>query len=130
MYMARGVLADEIYNKTTDAMASAPENSVAVTLMSADVEHILTGCLNIHEFCANAIQVGLASLLISRRIEPSSVGPLIMVGFCVVSTSVLMRFIGPRQRAWMQAAQKRLSLTASVIGEIENIKISYLQSQD
>ena len=30
----------------------------------------------------------------------------------------------------MQAAQNRVSLTASVIGQIKNIKISYFQSQD
>ncbi|KAK8931551.1 ABC transporter atnG [Metarhizium anisopliae] len=100
-------------------MASTSENSAALTLMSADVERILKECLSIHEFWANGIQI-----------EPSSVGPLTVVGFCVVSTSDLMRFIGPRERAWMQAAQKRVSLTVSVIGQSKNIKISYLQSQD
>ncbi|KID82810.1 ATPase-like protein [Metarhizium guizhouense ARSEF 977] len=82
MYMARGALAGEIYKKTTEAMASASRNSAAIIEVSADVERILTGCLNIHKFWANAIQAGLASRLLSRQIGPSSVSPLIVVGCC------------------------------------------------
>ncbi|RYP20476.1 hypothetical protein DL765_002775 [Monosporascus sp. GIB2] len=126
MYMARGALIGAIYKKTTEAIASAAGDSPALTLMSADVERIIRGYLNIHEFWANTIQVGLASWLLSRQIGASFVGPLIVVGCCVISTTVLMQFTGPRQKAWMEIIQKRVGLTANVIGQMKNLKISGL----
>ncbi|KAI0142611.1 ABC transporter type 1, transmembrane domain-containing protein [Hypoxylon sp. NC0597] len=126
MYMARGALASSVYMKTIEAKISAADDSAALTLMSADVERIIRGCVNIHEFWANAIEVGLACWLLSLQIGAASVAPVIVVGCCVVFSAILGKFTGPRQKAWMEKIQRRVGLTASVIGQMKHLKISGL----
>ncbi|KAI1139479.1 P-loop containing nucleoside triphosphate hydrolase protein [Hypoxylon sp. FL0543] len=128
MYMARGALASSVYLKTTEAKISAADDSAALTLMSADVERIVRGCVNIHEFWANVIEVGLACWLLSLQIGVASVAPVIVVGSCVVFSAILGKFTGPRQKAWMEKIQRRVGLTASVIGQMKHLKISGLAS--
>lgn len=126
MYMARGLLAGAVYRKTLKAKLSAADDSAALTLMSADVERIIQGLLNIHELWANIIEVALASWLLSGQIGASFVAPLIVVGCCVVLTGFLARSAGPRQKTWMERIQKRVGLTSNIIGEMKHLKIAGL----
>ncbi|KAL2191494.1 hypothetical protein L209DRAFT_673580 [Thermothelomyces heterothallicus CBS 203.75] len=126
MYMARGLLATAIYRKTTESRSTDSDDSAALTLMSADIERIIIGCLNLHEFWANTIEVALACWLLSRQIGPASVAPLIVVSGCVVCSAILARFTGARQKRWMEKIQKRVGLTSTVIGQMKHLKISGL----
>ncbi len=126
LYMARGLLASAIYRKTTESRLAASGDSAALTLMSTDIERIIAGCLSLHEFWANTVEVALASWLLSRQIGPAFVAPLIIVGVCVVCSAIFSRFTGPRQRAWMEKIQKRVGLTSNVIGQMKHLKISGL----
>lgn len=126
VYMVRGLLAGAVYRKTLEAKLSAADDSAALTLMSADVERIISGLLNIHELWANMIEVALASWLLSDQIGASFVAPLIVVGCCVVLAAFLARFAGPRQKMWMEKIQKRVGLTSNVIGEMKHFKIAGL----
>ncbi|KAK3898910.1 hypothetical protein C8A05DRAFT_37494 [Staphylotrichum tortipilum] len=126
LYMARGLLAGAIYRKTTESRLAASGDSAALTLMSTDIERIIAGCLSLHEFWANAIEVALASWLLSRQIGPAFVAPLIIVGVCVVCSAIFSRFTGPRQKTWMEKIQKRVGLTSNVIGQMKHLKISGL----
>ncbi|ETS74012.1 hypothetical protein PFICI_13878 [Pestalotiopsis fici W106-1] len=126
MYMARGALAGVVYRKVVAAKLSATQDSSALTLMSADIERIISGGLNLHEFWANAIQVGLASWLLSRDIGPSAIAPLIVVFCCFVSSSILSKVTVPRQKTWMEKIQKRVGVIASAVGQIKQIKVSGL----
>ncbi|XXG97918.1 hypothetical protein Hte_004234 [Hypoxylon texense] len=126
MYMARGALAGSVYTKTIEAKITAADDSAALTLMSADVERIIRGFLNIHDFWANAVEVGLACWLLSRQIGAASAAPAVVVGCCVVLSTILARYAGPWQKAWMEKIQKRVGLTANVIGQMKHLKISGL----
>lgn len=126
MCMARGALAGVVYQKTVEARVSAADDSAALTLMSSDVERILRGCLALHEFWANTVEVGLASWLLSREIGVASVAPLVVVLCCVICSVILTKFTGPRQKAWMEKIQKRVGLTSNVIGQMKHLKMSGL----
>lgn len=126
VYMVRGLLAGAVYRKTLEAKLSAADDSAALTLMSADVERIIQGLLNIHELWANIIEVALACWLLSGQVGASFVAPLIVVGCCVVLTAFVARFAGPRQKTWMERIQKRVGLTSNVIGEMKHFKIAGL----
>ncbi|KAJ4288272.1 hypothetical protein N0V88_007462 [Collariella sp. IMI 366227] len=78
VYMARGLLASAIYRKTTESKLGASGESAALTLMSADIERIIQGCLTIHEFWANTVEVALASWLLSRQLGAAFVAPMAM----------------------------------------------------
>jgi ABC-type multidrug transport system fused ATPase/permease subunit len=126
MYLGRGLLASAIYRKTTESQVTASGDSAALTLMSTDIERIIQGCLNIHEFWANTVQCALACWLLSRQIGAAFVAPLIVVGASVAASAALARFTGPRQKIWMEKIQKRVGLTATVIGQMKHLKISGL----
>jgi ABC-type multidrug transport system fused ATPase/permease subunit len=125
VYMVRGLLASAVYRKTLETKLSA-DDSATLTLMSADVERIIQGLLNIHELWANIIEVALACWLLSGQVGASFVAPLVVVGCCVVLTAFLARFAGPRQKTWMERIQKRVGLTSNVIGEMKHFKIAGL----
>ncbi|OHW98365.1 ABC transporter [Colletotrichum incanum] len=125
--MIRAHLAAAVYRKTIQAKVSTTDNLAAVTLMSADIERVRMGLMEFHEFWANPIQAGLACWLLQKKLGASFAVPIVVVALCVASSTVLMRYIGPRQLAWMQKIQKRIGHTANVIGNMKHLKISGLE---
>ncbi|KAK1983950.1 LOW QUALITY PROTEIN: hypothetical protein LZ30DRAFT_748285 [Colletotrichum cereale] len=117
--MARA-LATAVYGKTIQSKVSASDDSAALTLMSADIERIRMGFMQLHELWANPIQVALACWLLHRQLGAAFAASIILVGICIASSTILMKCLGPLQVAWMQAIQKR------VVGNMKNIKISGL----
>ncbi|KAL7904487.1 ABC transporter [Trichoderma velutinum] len=128
MYMVRCCLASAVYKKTTQSTLSAVSDSAVLTLMSADIEKIRVSFLQIHEFWANTIQVILASWLLQRQLGAAFAAPIAVVILCIGASSYIVRAAGPRQRIWMEKLQKRVGLTARVVGDIKNLKISGLAS--
>ncbi|KAH8903585.1 P-loop containing nucleoside triphosphate hydrolase protein [Coniochaeta sp. PMI_546] len=126
LFMARGCLAAAVYKKTTKARLDAADDSAAVTLMSTDVERIRVGFLTLHEFWSNTIQVAVACYLLYKQIGAAFASSIVIVGVCVVISSLLARITGPRQKAWMSKIQKRVGLTANVIANMKHLKISGL----
>ncbi|KAJ5951885.1 uncharacterized protein N7479_010298 [Penicillium vulpinum] len=126
LFMTRALLVSAIYNKTIKAQISAADDSAAVTLMSVDVERIRMGLMQLHEFWANPVQVAIVCWLLQRQLGAAFVAPMVVVLICIVSSSILMHFIGPRQMAWMKGIQKRIGHTANVIGNMKHLKISGL----
>lgn len=124
LFMVRGCLSSAIYRKTTQAQASIADDSAAVTLMSADIERIRMGFMQFHEFWANPIQVAIVCWLLYRQLGAAMAAPVVVVIICIGCSTVLMRFVGPRQMAWMQGIQKRVGHTASAIGNMKHLKIS------
>ncbi|KAK5991347.1 ABC transporter FGM5 [Cladobotryum mycophilum] len=124
LFMARACLSSAVYRKTIQAKISVADDSAAVTLMSADVERIRMGFMQVHEFWANPIQVALACWLLQRQLGAAFAAPIVVVLLCAVSSTFLMRFVGPRQMAWMKRIQKRVGHTANVIGNMRHLKIS------
>jgi ATP-binding cassette subfamily C (CFTR/MRP) protein 1 len=55
--MLRGVLVSAIYEKVTEISITSLDNAAAVTLMSTDVERIITGFVVTHELWAGLVQV-------------------------------------------------------------------------
>ncbi|CAK43810.1 hypothetical protein CBS115989_4952 [Aspergillus niger] len=126
LYMARACLGSAIFQKTTESRLEVAGKSSAITLMSTDIERILKGFLNLHEFWANLVEVALASWLLERELGVAFVAPICLVVVSVVSITLLGRFIGGRQRAWMEQIQKRVALTATVIASMKHLKIAGL----
>ncbi|GKT79547.1 ABC transporter [Colletotrichum tofieldiae] len=125
--MIRAYLAAEVYRKTIQAKVSTTDNLAALTLMSADIERVRMGLMEFHEFWANPIQAGLACWLLQKKLGASFAVPIVVIALCVASSTVLMRYIGPRQLAWMQKIQKRIGHTANVVGNMKHLKISGLE---
>lgn len=127
LFMTRAYLVSAIYRQTTQAPVSAEDDSAAITLMSSDVERVRMGFLQLHEFWANPVQAAIVCWLIQRQLGAAAfAAPLAVILICVICSAILIRLISPRQTAWMQAIQKRVGHTASVIRNMKHLKISGL----
>lgn len=115
-----------IYRKATEAQATADEEAASVTLMSSDIERIRMGFRTLHDMWACVIEVALASWLLYIQLGLAFLAPIVVVVVCSLITSYLVRFTGASQKKWMAGAQKRVGLTANVIANMKNLKISGL----
>ncbi|KAJ5752402.1 hypothetical protein N7520_009319 [Penicillium odoratum] len=126
LFKTRACLASAIYRQTVQARGSNGDDAAAVTLMSTDVERVRMGLMQLHEFWASPIQVAVACWLLQQRLGAAFVAPMVVVFICIISSSILVRFVGPRQTAWMKSIQKRVGHTANVISNMKHLKISGL----
>lgn len=120
----RACLVQATYLKTTNLPSAVSDDASVLTLMSTDVERTLTGILNLHEFWANSIQVGVACWLLQGQLGTVFVAPIVIVLLSTGLVSFAGKFITPRQRAWMQAIQARVGVTADAIGQMKTIKMA------
>lgn len=124
--MAKSMLVTEIFIRATQARIGTGDDSAALTLMSTDIERIDMGFVPIHEIWASIIQAGLAGWMLYNQLGIVFVAPMGVVIACFLGLMILMRFTGDSQRAWMAGVQKRVGLTATVIANMKNLKISGL----
>lgn len=57
-----------LYNKAVDITLTDVDPSSSLTLMSADIERIVTGMQTAHELWSNALEVGIAIFLLQREL--------------------------------------------------------------
>ncbi|KAM5484573.1 hypothetical protein MaudMau93_005792 [Microsporum audouinii] len=124
--MARSILVTETFIKATKARIGTGDDSAALTLMSTDIERINFGFRSLHDIWASIIQAALASWMLYAQLGVVFVAPIGVVIFCFTGLMILMKFTGDSQRAWMAGVQKRVGLTATIIANIKNLKISGL----
>lgn len=126
--MIRSILVPEIFSKATKVRLGLADDSVALTLMSTDMERVRMGFRTLHEVWACLLQVALASWMLYRRLGVVFVAPIGLVIVCSVCLGVLVNFTGDSQRAWMARVQTRIGLTATIIASMKNLKISGLSA--
>jgi len=61
-----------LYDKAGDVALTNVDTASSMTLMSADVERIVTGMTTAHELWSNTIEVGLAIYLLQRQLGVAS----------------------------------------------------------
>lgn len=126
--MARSILVTEIFIKATQARIGTSDDSAALTLMSTDMERITNGFRSLHDIWASIIQAAVAAWMLYVRLGVVFAVPMGVVVVCFGGLTVLVNFTGDSQRAWMAGVQKRVGLTATVIANMKNLKISGLSA--
>ena len=126
--MTRSILVTEIFSKAAKARIASCNDNAALTLMSTDIERIRVGFRSLHETWASVIQAALAAWMLYNRLGVVFVAPIGIVIVCFAGLGILMNLTGDSQRAWMAGVQKRLSLTATVITNMKNLKICGLSA--
>ncbi|KAI0124051.1 putative ABC multidrug transporter [Xylariales sp. AK1849] len=125
---ARSILVTETFIKATKARIGTGDDSAALTLMSTDIARIEKGFIPLHDIWASMIQVALTSWMLYNKLGAVFVAPIGVVTVCFAGLVIVVKFTGDSQRAWMARVQKRVGLTATVIANMKNIKISGLSS--
>jgi ABC-type multidrug transport system fused ATPase/permease subunit len=126
--MTRSILIAEIFTKATKAPLGIGDDSSALTLMSTDIERIRVGFRSLHETWASLLQAALSAWMLYNRLGIVFVAPIGLVILCFTGLGILVNFTGDSQRAWMAGVQKRVGLTATVIANMKDLKISGLST--
>ncbi|KAK1724964.1 P-loop containing nucleoside triphosphate hydrolase protein [Colletotrichum acutatum] len=122
--MMRGCLVLLIYEKTTSMSITDAEEAAAVTLMSTDIERIVSGMSKIHESWSTLLQMAVALTLLYRQLGVVFIVPLVLFLICAVGAGALSGSAGGFQASWMAAIQKRVAVTSSVLGSPKGVKLS------
>ncbi|KAH6647202.1 P-loop containing nucleoside triphosphate hydrolase protein [Truncatella angustata] len=121
--MIRGALVGIIYQKTLNLETSSISESAPVTLMSTDIDGIISATQSFHDLWPSVIEVGVGLFLLDRKAGHSSFLVLVPGIFCWLISQAISKTAIPAQRAWNEAIQARVSVTSSMLGQIKGIKM-------
>ncbi|KAJ5006509.1 ABC transporter atnG [Colletotrichum sp. SAR 10_66] len=121
--MIRAGLIDIVFRKTVSLRADDLKDSAAVTLMGTDVERIVTTFAMFHEIWASVVEVGIAVFLLQQQIKIASIVPVVISVVCVVGVIPISKTIGRAQTVWIERLQKRVAVTATMLGDMKAIKM-------
>ncbi|KAH7091601.1 P-loop containing nucleoside triphosphate hydrolase protein [Paraphoma chrysanthemicola] len=121
--MMRGGLISMLYGKATEVALTDVDTASSLTLMSADIERIVTGMETGHEVWSNTLEIALAMYLLQRQL---GVACAIPIGVAIVSflgslgaTSLVMQ----RQALWLEAIERRIAATAAMLDSMKGVKM-------
>ncbi|KAK8096968.1 P-loop containing nucleoside triphosphate hydrolase protein [Apiospora kogelbergensis] len=130
MSMMRGELVSLIYLKTTTLPITSVSESAATTLMSTDAQRISeTFQLLLMDLLPLLAQLGLSVYVLYSQLGAVCVTPIIVAIISVSLSTVLASRIGPRQKNWLEATQKRINYTTEILGAMRNVKMLGLAKQ-
>jgi ATP-binding cassette subfamily C (CFTR/MRP) protein 1 len=140
--MFRGATVLLIHQHTLEIRDGAYDASAAITLMSTDTDSVIKATERVNEVWARAIEVAVGIYLLARQLGWPCVVPLVAVlgkrdrseltGVRVTNlsslvssgiSSFLSKRIGGNQKKWVNAVQKRIALTSSILSGIKSIKM-------
>lgn len=124
--MIRGILTAAVFRKTTRIQIAAADDKAAVTLMSTDVDRIVTGLREIHELWANLIQIAIATYLLEIELSYACIAPMVVAALSFAVITYSSSFAKAFQRKWLTQTQKRVTITSSMLGSMKGIKLSGL----
>ncbi|KAG5763655.1 hypothetical protein H9Q72_008237 [Fusarium xylarioides] len=122
--IVRGILVLAVYEKTTELRLPVDGDCGSLTLMSTGVERITRGILDLYEYWANTIQIALSCWLLQRELGAAFAASLGVVAVSTLTAFGIGKLLGPRQKAWMEAIETRVNVTAAAIAQMKLIKIS------
>ncbi|KAK8054682.1 hypothetical protein PG994_009749 [Apiospora phragmitis] len=130
MSMLRGELISLIYIKTTTLPITSVNESAATTLMSTDAQRISeTFQLLLIDTLPLVTQLALSIYVLYLQLGAVCVTPIIIAIVSVGLSTVLASRIGPRQKNWLEATQKRINYTMEIFGAMRNVKMLGLAKQ-
>ncbi|PKY07569.1 multidrug resistance-associated protein [Aspergillus campestris IBT 28561] len=121
--MVRGALVSMVYNKATGLDVKEADPASSLTLMSADVERIVQGWQTMHDMWANVIEMGLAIYLLEQQLGLACVVPVGVSVVALVGSMIGLTFVMARQAQWLEAIERRISSTASMLSSIKGVKM-------
>ncbi|KAF4340908.1 multidrug resistance-associated 1 [Fusarium beomiforme] len=119
----RGSLISLIYDKTLDLSITAFDESIAVTLMSADTETICLSFASIHEIWASPIECGVALYLLYRQLGMAFLAPMVVAIVSTTGTLLIAKYIANAQKQWVRSIQTRIDVTASMLSSMKEVKM-------
>ncbi|EAW07798.1 putative ABC multidrug transporter [Aspergillus clavatus NRRL 1] len=126
--MVRGAIVSMIYNKASRLSVKDADPAASLTLMSADVERIVQGWQTIHDIWGNAAEIALAIYLLETQLGVACAVPVGVAVVALFGCMIALAFVMARQALWLEAIERRISSTASMLGSMKGVKMLGLKS--
>ncbi|GAM36282.1 vacuolar glutathione S-conjugate transporter [Talaromyces pinophilus] len=121
--MFRGATSSLIYEHGLNIPdGSLDDRSAAITLMTTDIDRISACLVNLNECWAQSIEVVVGITLLSIRIGWVSIIPVIITILSGVGSIQISKHIGGRQKVWVDAVQRRIAITTSMLTEVQTVR--------
>ncbi|KAJ6788261.1 hypothetical protein PWT90_02398 [Aphanocladium album] len=124
--MFRGASVGLIYDKALQTRDGVYDESAAVTLMSTDVDQITECLTELNECWARAIEVALGVSMLAKQLGWVCVVPLALVFVAFFGAKQIASGIGGSQKIWVDAVQRRIAHTSSMLLNIRAIRMTGL----
>ncbi|KAF6805035.1 hypothetical protein CMUS01_14711 [Colletotrichum musicola] len=121
--MIRGAVVGLINNQSLSHLSTGYDDAKAVTLMSTDAENVGQSAQMFHESWAHVIEVAIGAVMLARQVGWFFLVPFVMILFCSRMSRYLAKNLQAKQKAWNEATQKRLALTASMLTSMKSLKM-------
>ncbi|KAL4969112.1 putative ABC multidrug transporter [Aspergillus stella-maris] len=125
--MIRGAIVSMIYKKACTLKLNDADPAESVTLMSADIERIVQGWQTLHEMWATIAEIALAIFLLERELGVACLVPVGVTLVALLGCIGAMAMVVARQALWLEAIERRISATSSMLGSMKGIKMLGLQ---
>lgn len=126
--MIRGGLTSLVYDVTLQLESSRFTDAASVTHMSTDIDQIAQGMMNFDVLWAAPIEVGLAIYILWREIGFACFPPVGIALGCTLAAFILGKMSKKAQRQWVDAVQKRITATYSMLQNIKGVRMSGLST--
>jgi ATP-binding cassette subfamily C (CFTR/MRP) protein 1 len=123
--MFRGATASVIYIAALSS-SSGYNQMTAVTLMSTDIDRLSLSMQHVIEFWARLVEVSIGIWLLWRQLGSVAIAPVIVTVIFVGLQTWLASKTGSRQGKWVQAVQRRVGTTSTVLRSMKSIKLAGL----
>ncbi|KAB8223991.1 P-loop containing nucleoside triphosphate hydrolase protein [Aspergillus novoparasiticus] len=125
--MFRGAASSMIYDHALHIPdGTLGDRSATITLMTTDVDRIITCLITLNEFWARTIEVGIGIALLALRLGWVCLIPLVVVLISSGGSIYISKHIGGHQKIWVDAVQQRIAITRSMLGGIQTVKATGL----
>ncbi|GAB1205509.1 hypothetical protein APSETT445_004185 [Aspergillus pseudonomiae] len=121
--MVRGAVVSMVYRKATTLSTEDADPASSLTLMSADIERIVQGWQTIHDIWGNALEIGLAIFLLEQQLGVAAVVAVGVAVLALAGSLVSLAFVMSRQAMWLEAIERRISSTTSMLASMKGIKM-------
>lgn len=130
MAMIRGQLTVIIYAKMMTLSTANADESAAMSLVGTDVQRIAeTFWQLLIEVVPSVLQLAIAVYLLYQQLGAVCVAPVLITVICTGLSVLAAKVITSRQRAWLEAVQKRINYTSEILGSMKSVKILGLINQ-
>ncbi|KAJ9315863.1 hypothetical protein DTO271D3_3841 [Paecilomyces variotii] len=127
--MFRGAVVSLIYSHTLSLQADVYDESASVTLMSTDVDIIAQSLQQVNEAWARLIEIGIGIWLLERQLGAVCVAPIVVVLVCTSTQMYMASFMPTKQKAWIQAIQRRVSIISAALRSMKSVKMLGISEQ-
>ncbi|ETS81802.1 hypothetical protein PFICI_06804 [Pestalotiopsis fici W106-1] len=123
MVKVRGALVGIIYRDMLNVRAQSNNSSMALTLMSTDVDRICQTGRWLVDLVPNVVQVGIGLYILGIQLGAVCVAPLVVALLSALGAGAIAKSVPVRQKAWIAAIQKRVGITSDILGTMKGVKM-------